>query len=108
MNISDLAASASLQARFANPAAAAQSPAASTSLATAQQSPAVQAQSLINSADSVLFGSLGGSGSTLPDLSALTATAQAYSLYTNPGLLQQLATATSAGASLGNTVDVAA
>jgi hypothetical protein len=92
LDISDLASSASLQALFANPAAATASPAASTSIATAQQSPAVQAQSLLNSADSVLFSSLGGSGSTLPDLSALTATAQAYSLYTNPALLQQLAT----------------
>jgi hypothetical protein len=99
LNISDLAASASLQALFANPAAATQPPAASTVLATAQQSPAVQAQSLLNSADSVLFSSLGGNGSTLPDLSGLTATAQAYSLYTDPGMLQQLATGNAAGSS---------
>ena len=103
LDISDLAGSASLQALFANPAAATASPAASPSLASAQQSPAVQAQSLLNSADSVLFSSLGGNGSTLPDLSALTATAQAYSLYTNPALLQQLATGNSGASAPAST-----
>jgi hypothetical protein len=87
------------------PGSVANQPAAGTSsLAAAEQSPAVQALSLFKNAESVLFSSLGGGGSTLPDLSGLTATAQAYSLYTNPGLLQQLATSSA----LGTTVDATA
>ena len=42
-----------------------------------------QAASLIASSESQLFGSISGGSTGLPDLSGLTAAAQAYSLYTN-------------------------
>ena len=88
-----------------SPAPAPKQPAtAASSLAAAEQSPEVQALSLFKNAEALLFGSLGAGGSTLPDISGLTATAQAYSLYTNPGLLQQLATSSA----LGSTVDASA
>jgi len=64
---------------------------AASALAAAEASPVVQEQQLMASSAATLFGAL-GSGSTLPDLSGLTATAQAYSLYTDPALLAQLAT----------------
>jgi len=86
VDISNLAAGPSIQSLLATPATPA-SP--STSSAT---SPAVQAASLIASSESQLFGSISGGSTALPDLSGLTAAAQAYSLYTNPAMLQQLAT----------------
>ena len=85
VDISNISGSSALTALLAG------STAASGSLAAAQASPAVQAQSLRASTDSALLSSLGGSGSVLPDISGLTAAAQAYSLYTKPELLQQLA-----------------
>ena len=57
----------------------------------AGSSPAAQAQSLLASSDAALFGGFAGSGSDLPDLSGLTGAAQAYSLYTDPALVQLLA-----------------
>jgi hypothetical protein len=110
LDISNLASSSALQSLFAPPAASAGSaaPAASSAVAASStsgssasaQSPAVQAESLIASSESALFSSItDGSASVLPDLSGLTATAQAYSLYTNPALLQQLAAGSSSGAS---------
>ena len=51
----------------------------------------MQAQSLLASSDAALFSGFAGSGSDLPDLSGLTAAAQAYSLYTDPALVQLLA-----------------
>ena len=81
LNISNISNSSLLQALVASQAAPAGSPV----------SPEVQAQSLLASSDAALFGGLSGSGSALPDLSGLTAAAQAYSLYTDPGLVQLLA-----------------
>ena len=66
-------------------------------------SAAVQAASLRASAESALLSSITSpSGSALPDLSSLAATAQAYALYTDPGMLQQLATGTPAAAGGSN------
>lgn len=95
MDISDIASSPALQSLFA-PATTPAGPTTTTPAASAPSSstsPAVQAASLIASSESELFSSIsGGSSSGLPDLSGLTAAAQAYSLYTNPAMLQQLAT----------------
>ena len=63
----------------------------------------MQAESLLASSDAALFSSIGGGSSTLPDLSGLTAAAQAYSLYTNPAMLQQLANGTAASGTPGAT-----
>jgi hypothetical protein len=102
VDISNLAAGPSIQSLLATPAAPAAPP---TSSAT---SPAVEAASLIASSESQLFGSISGGSTGLPDLSGLTAAAQAYSLYTNPAMLQQLATgappAARAAASSGGAV----
>ena len=73
---------------------------AASALAAAEASPVVQAQQLMASSEATLFGAL-GSGSALPDLSGLTATAQAYSLYTDPALLAQLATGPAAAGASG-------
>jgi hypothetical protein len=54
-------------------------------------SPAVQAATLLANSTSELFSSLTGGSGGLPDLSGLTGAAQAYSLYTNPAMLQQVA-----------------
>jgi hypothetical protein len=86
VDISNLAAGPSIQSLLATPTTTASPP---TSSAT---SPAVEAASLIASSESQLFGSISGGSTGLPDLSGLTAAAQAYSLYTNPAMLQQLAT----------------
>lgn len=84
MNISDLAGSSQLPSLLA----AAAPPSAT---ASGSASPAAQAESLLASSQSALFSSLGGSSSAMPDLSGLTAAAQAYSLYTNPAMLRELA-----------------
>jgi hypothetical protein len=81
VNVSDLVSSSSLPSLFA---AAAPTPPAATSSAA-------QAESLLASSQSALFSSIGGGASALPDLSGLTAAAQAYSLYTNPAMLRELA-----------------
>ena len=127
MNVSDLVNTPSLQSLLAT---AAPSPPAATSSAA-------QAESLLASSQTALFSSIGGGSSALPDLSGLTAAAQAYSLYTNPAMLRELAAGatgasapsapaapappaysfnpfdeaswwTSPGSSLGNTVDATA
>jgi hypothetical protein len=95
LDISDVANSTALSSLLAGvpvTGVATTGSATSSSSASGSSTPAVQAQNLLGSVDSALFSSLGGSGSTLPDLSAFAPTAQAYSLYTDPGLLQQLAT----------------
>jgi hypothetical protein len=84
MDISNLAASPSLQSLLAPPAAA-------TSATPSQTSPAVQSAALLASTESALFSSLTNTSAGLPDLSGLTGAAQAYALYTNPALLAQLA-----------------
>ena len=101
MDISNLSGSSSLQALLAGQMSA------SSSFAAAQSSPAVQAQSLRASSDSALLSSLGSPGAALPDLSGLTAVAQAYSLYTKPALLQQLAGGAAAPAAGARTAAVA-
>lgn len=85
MNISNVSNASLLQALVTSQAAP------GSSVESAAGSPLVQAQSLLESADAALFGGLSGSGSALPDLSGLTAAAPAYSLYTDPALLQLLA-----------------
>jgi hypothetical protein len=98
VDISDLASSPALQSLFAPASTPASTPAPSAP-ASSTTSPAVQAASLLASSESELFSSIsGGASSGLPDLSGLTAAAQAYSLYTNPAMLQQLATGTAASA----------
>jgi hypothetical protein len=79
----------------------------SGSFAAAESSPAVQAESLRAGSDSALLSSLGSPGAALPDLSGLAAVAQAYSLYTKPALLQQLASGTAAPAAGARTAAVA-
>ncbi|MGO9875300.1 MAG: hypothetical protein ACLPVY_16020 [Acidimicrobiia bacterium] len=66
----------------------------------------MEAASLLASSESELFSSITGGSTGLPDLSGLAATAQAYALYKNPAMLEQLAgatpaTAASAAASTG-------
>ena len=85
LNISNASSSSLLQALAASQAATGSSP------VPAGSSPELQAQSLLASSDAALFGEFAGSGSDLPDLSGLTGAAQAYSLYTDPALVQLLA-----------------
>jgi len=84
MDISNLAASPSLQSLLAAPTTA-------TPATPSQTSPAVQSAQLLASTESALFSSLTNSSAGLPDLSGLTGAAQAYALYTNPAMLAQLA-----------------
>jgi hypothetical protein len=117
VDISSLTGSASLQSLFAAPAAAAGSStttaptatSSSTSGAPSSTSPALEAANLLASSESELFSSISGGGAApFPDLSGLTAAAQAYSLYTNPAMLQQLAggatpASAASGAAAGST-----
>ena len=97
MNVSGLVSSASLQALLA----------ASASSTPAPTTPAAQARSLLASSQTALFSSLGGASSGMPDLLGLTAAAQAYSLYTNPAMLRELASG-AASASAPSTAPVVA
>jgi hypothetical protein len=103
VNVSDLAGSSQLPSLLAAAAPTSASAASSAS-------PAAQAESLLASSQSALFSSLGGSSSAMPDLSGLTAAAQAYSLYTNPAMLRELAAgaAPASGASAASAPAVAA
>jgi len=85
VDISNLATSPSLQSLLAAPST---SPASPTSSPT---SPALEAANLLESSESELFSSITGASTGLPDLSGLAATAQAYALYKNPAMLEQLA-----------------
>jgi len=84
VDISNLVASPSLQSLLGAPSTA-------TSSTPSPTSAAVQAASLFASSESELFSSVTDTSAGFPDLSGLTGAAQAYSLYTNPAMLQQLA-----------------
>jgi hypothetical protein len=114
VDISSLTGSASLQSLLAaaagpSPTTAPTATAPSSSGASSSTSPALEAANLLASSESELFSSISGGATAFPDLSGLTATAQAYSLYTNPAMLQQLAggatpaSAAASGAAAGST-----